>query len=152
MEIVQIDYGKAHFLELLDRVEQGEKLAIAKQGKVVAKLIPWNHVMNLKQTQKWLRHLRIPDYQYSINSLGNGDCMCIAFDFVPNEGWTVFYSERGQRGSIQYFSNEEDACDALIKAVVNNHKDWLDNFEYHRTRHTPHFQNTHLRWLKREND
>jgi len=137
MEKVQIDYANAHFGELLNRVEQGEKLAITKQGKVVAKLVPWNHVMNLKQTQKWLRHLGIPSYNYSINSLGGGDCMCIAFDFIPGEGWTVFYSERGQRGDIQYFSNEEDACDALIKAVVNGHKNWLDNFEYHRTRHTP---------------
>jgi len=109
--------------------------------------------MNLKQTQKWLRHLGMPEYEYSINSLGGGDCMCIAFDYEPGEGWTVFYSERGHRGlDIHYFPNEEEACDALIKAVVKARKDWLDNFEYHRTHNTDHFQQTHLPWLNREED
>jgi len=27
--------------------------------------------MDLKQTQKWLHHLGIPDYAYAINSLGS---------------------------------------------------------------------------------
>jgi len=107
--------------------------------------------MNLKQTQKWLRHLGIPEYKYSINSLGGGNCMCIAFDYEPGEGWTVFYSERGHRGlNIHSFSNEEEACDALIKAVVKARKDWLDNFEYHRTHNTDHFQQTLLPWLNEE--
>jgi len=107
--------------------------------------------MNVQQTQKWLRHLGIPE-RYGIHSLGCGDCMCIAFDYEPGEGWAVFYSERGHRHSIHYFSNEATACDAFIKAVVKSHKDWLDNFEYHRIHHTDHFQQTHLPWLNREDD
>jgi len=105
--------------------------------------------MNLKQMQNWLRHLGIPKYHYSINSLGSGDCMCIAFDFEPNEGWTVFYSERGMRGTTQYFDNEADACDALIKAAVESYQQWLDNFEYHRTHNTEHFQTNLIACLKR---
>jgi len=107
--------------------------------------------MNLKQTQKWLRHLGIPE-RYGINSLGCGDCTCIAFDYEPDEGWTVFYSERGYRWDIRHFSSEEAACDAFIKAEVKALKDWLDNFEYHRTHNTDHFQQTHLPWLNREED
>jgi len=40
METVQVAYAKAHFSALLGRVEQGEELAIARHGKVVAKLVP----------------------------------------------------------------------------------------------------------------
>jgi len=40
MEMVQVGYAKAHFSALLGRVEQGEELAIARRGKVVAKLVP----------------------------------------------------------------------------------------------------------------
>jgi len=40
MEVVQVGYAKAHFLALLDRVEQGEEFAIARRGKVIARLVP----------------------------------------------------------------------------------------------------------------
>jgi len=40
METVQVAYAKAHFSALLGRVEQGEELAIARHGKVIAKLVP----------------------------------------------------------------------------------------------------------------
>jgi len=40
MERVQVGYAKAHFSALLGRVEQGEELAIARRGKVIARLVP----------------------------------------------------------------------------------------------------------------
>jgi len=40
METVQVGYAKAHFSALLGQVEQGEELAIARRGKVIAKLVP----------------------------------------------------------------------------------------------------------------
>jgi len=40
MEMVQVGYAKAHLSALLGRVEQGEELAIARRGKVVARLVP----------------------------------------------------------------------------------------------------------------
>jgi|GEM_PF-905774 len=43
-----------------------------------------------------------------------GGCLCIAHDFEPGEGWSVFYAERGKRYDIQTFSNEDDACYAFI--------------------------------------
>jgi len=94
--------------------------------------------VNLKQTQHWLRNLGISKH-YGINSLGYGDCHCIAFDFVPDEGWTVFYSERGHRFSIEKFASEKAACEVFIKAVIEAHKGRIDNLEYHRTHNTEHF-------------
>jgi len=43
-----------------------------------------------------------------------GGCHCIAYDFEPGEGWSVFYAERGGRYDIQTFANEADACYAFI--------------------------------------
>jgi len=40
MELVQVAYAKAHFSALLDRVERGEELVIARRGKTVARLVP----------------------------------------------------------------------------------------------------------------
>jgi len=40
MELVQVAYAKAHFSALLDRVEQGEELVIARRSKTVARLVP----------------------------------------------------------------------------------------------------------------
>jgi len=40
MDVVQVSYAKAHFSALLSRVAQGEEFAIARRGKVVAKLMP----------------------------------------------------------------------------------------------------------------
>jgi len=40
MEMIQVAYAKTHLSALLGRVEQGEELAIAKRGKIIAKLVP----------------------------------------------------------------------------------------------------------------
>jgi len=40
MELVKVGYAKTHFSALLERVEQGEELAIARRDKVVARLVP----------------------------------------------------------------------------------------------------------------
>jgi len=40
MDLIKVAYAKTHFSALLDRVEQGEELAIARRDKVVARLVP----------------------------------------------------------------------------------------------------------------
>ncbi len=40
MQQVQIAEAKAHLSALLDRVESGEEIVIARRGKAVARLIP----------------------------------------------------------------------------------------------------------------
>jgi len=40
MELINVAYAKTHFSALLERVEQGEELTIARRDKVVARLVP----------------------------------------------------------------------------------------------------------------
>jgi prevent-host-death family protein len=40
MEQVQIAHAKANFSALLERVEAGEEIVIARRGKAIARLIP----------------------------------------------------------------------------------------------------------------
>lgn len=40
MEIVQIAQAKAHLSALLERVEAGEEIVIARRGKAIARLVP----------------------------------------------------------------------------------------------------------------
>jgi len=86
--------------------------------------------MNVGRMQRYLRSLGISKNDYQIladipeaeraqikRSAGwhpPGGCLCIAHDFEPGEGWSVFYAERGGRYDIQIFDNEADACYDLI--------------------------------------
>lgn len=40
MERVQIAHAKAHLSALLERVEAGEEIVIARRGKAIARLVP----------------------------------------------------------------------------------------------------------------
>jgi len=101
--------------------EKDKELVIGKADK------PFT--MTLGRMQTYLRSLGISKNDYQIltdipeaereniqRSIGwhGGGCWCIAHDFEPSEGWSVFYSERGGRFDIQTFANEEDACYDLI--------------------------------------
>jgi prevent-host-death family protein len=43
MEQVQIAHAKAHLSALLERVEGGEEIIIARRGKAIARLVPEPH-------------------------------------------------------------------------------------------------------------
>ncbi len=43
MQQVQIAHAKAHFSALLERVEAGEEIIIARRGKAIARLVPESH-------------------------------------------------------------------------------------------------------------
>jgi prevent-host-death family protein len=43
MEQVQIAHAKAHLSALLERVEAGEEIIIARRGKAIARLVPEPH-------------------------------------------------------------------------------------------------------------
>lgn len=43
MEQVQISQAKAHLSALLERVEAGEEIIIARRGKAIARLVPEPH-------------------------------------------------------------------------------------------------------------
>jgi len=88
--------------------------------------------MNIKETEEYLIMIGIPQGLYAINSLGNGDCAAITHNYEPNEGWAVFYSERGNRFFIKKFPSEEAACDFFIQTVIENTKHSFDSFERQR--------------------
>jgi len=103
--------------------EKGKELVIGKAYR------PFT--MNVARMQRYLRLLGIPIYKSSqiFNVIAEeersaikqsigwhpvGGCTCIAYDFEPGEGWSVFYAERGKRYDIQTFTNEVDTCYAFI--------------------------------------
>jgi len=61
MERVQVGYGKAHFSALLGRVEHGEELAIARCGKVIARLVP-EKVIHKQPPKPWSGYGRWADW------------------------------------------------------------------------------------------
>jgi len=114
---------------LLDDEWGGEKdkeLVIGKADK------PFT--MKLGRMQRYLRSLGISitkscqifrditeenrsEIKRSIGWHPPGGCHCIAYDFEPGEGWSVFYAERGGRYDLQTFEDEADACYAFIYRV-----------------------------------
>lgn len=62
--------------------------------------------------------MNLPKGSYSIDCDKN-ESLCFMHDGFL---WVVFYSERGQKTEPEYFSNEEDACDAFflrLKEMLN---------------------------------
>jgi len=111
---------------LLDDPWGGEKdkeLIIGKADK------PFT--MNVSRMQRYLRLFDVPvskssqiftdlseeernDLKRAVGWHPPGGCHCIAHNFEPGEGWSVFYAERGGRYDMQTFANEADACYAFI--------------------------------------
>lgn len=50
--------------------------------------------------------LNVPDYLYSFGGLGGGEIYGIE---LRDEGWCVYFSERGEKRSAKFFATEEDA-------------------------------------------
>jgi len=75
--------------------------------------------MNIREMLDYLKKIGDISYLYSVNSLGNGECVCITYDWEPDEGWAVGYSERGKRYDVERFASESDACRHLIKRVID---------------------------------
>jgi hypothetical protein len=51
---------------------------------------------------------------YSLEGGLPNEKLCLDYE---NGKWVVYYSERGIRSGIQYFDNEDDACDHLLHAI-----------------------------------
>ena len=64
--------------------------------------------MTVDELKKRLDEIGVPDDLYSllIGSFPNE-----AYCLIKNEdGWEVYYSERGQKSDAQQFENESEAC------------------------------------------
>ena len=51
---------------------------------------------------------------YSLEGGLPNEKLCLDYE---NEKWIVYYSEHGIRSGIEYFDNEDDACDYLLHAI-----------------------------------
>lgn len=51
---------------------------------------------------------------YSLEGGLPNEKLCLNYE---KEKWIVYYSERGIRTGIQYFDNEDDACDYVLHAI-----------------------------------
>lgn len=63
-----------------------------------------NELINL------LISMNLPHGSYSIG-FDKNESLCLIYDGAL---WVVFYSERGQKTEPVYFTEEEEACDALL--------------------------------------
>ena len=61
--LVNIHEAKTHLSRLLERVSEGEEIVIAKSGKPVAKLVPYNQALGPRSPGGWEGRVRIaPDF------------------------------------------------------------------------------------------
>jgi len=78
METANIHEAKTHLSRLLERVARGEEIVIAKAGKPIAKLVPYEAPRPRRQLGIWAGRVHIAD----------------DFDELPEEIAAAFRGER----------------------------------------------------------
>jgi hypothetical protein len=70
-----------------------------------------------------LMRLRIPEFAYSVGGDQN-ESYCLVLE---DARWHLYYSERGNRNSEQVFTSESEACEELLRQVLNDRalRDWM---------------------------
>ena len=71
--------------------------------------------MTVEELKKRLDEIGVPDDLYSLLIGGfPNEAYCL----IKNEdGWEVYYSERGQKSDVQQFENESEACEYLLEEL-----------------------------------
>ena len=71
--------------------------------------------MTVEELKKQLDAIGVPDDLYSLLIGGfPNEAWCL----IKNEdGWEVYYSERGQKSDVQQFENESEACEYLFEEL-----------------------------------
>jgi hypothetical protein len=62
-----------------------------------------------------LRSGRVRPDAYALDGSAPDEAMCLQ---AAAGGWTVFYSERGQRSGERWFETEHEACDFLAERLL----------------------------------
>lgn len=63
MDVVNIYEAKSKFSKLVERVEQGEQIVIARGGKPVAKLVPYEEAFKPRVGGQWEGKVKMsPDF------------------------------------------------------------------------------------------
>lgn len=70
--------------------------------------------MNKDKLRSILINKGISQSYYSLEGGLPNEKLCLDYE---NGTWIVYYSEHGIRTGIQYFDNEDDACDYLLNAI-----------------------------------
>ena len=72
--------------------------------------------MNIEQLDQKLKNLGIPKDLYNFDDAGREDeRFCIK---EKNGIWNVYYKERGEKTTDEYFNSEEEACNFLLKLLL----------------------------------
>ncbi len=71
--------------------------------------------MTVEEIKKRFNEIGVPDDLYSLLIGGfPNEAYCL----IKNEdGWEVYYSERGQKSDVQQFENESEACEYLLEEL-----------------------------------
>lgn len=75
--------------------------------------------MTVYELSKALKSLRIPSFIYNIDILGKGlqdQRVCLTKE---GEVWNVFMSERNHRFGLKQYKSEADACEDVLKRVLD---------------------------------
>ncbi|KLU65353.1 hypothetical protein DEAC_c29050 [Desulfosporosinus acididurans] len=72
--------------------------------------------MNRKELRNLLKIKGVPEYYYNLDEVGETDQkVCLGID---NQGWIVYYSERGNKFDLLTFSTEDEACKDILKRLT----------------------------------
>ena len=72
--------------------------------------------MTIDELRMQLKEKQIPEHMYSLLSGGfPNEAYCLV---QASKGWEVYYSERGKKRGTKFFSEEEDACEYLLKKLL----------------------------------
>lgn len=77
-----------------------------------------DETMKKNELKNALMHIGVPSMYYNLDGNGRTDeRFCLEF---VNNGWSVYYSERGVKTTNIRFSSEEDACNGTMKENTND--------------------------------
>lgn len=78
--------------------------------------------MNVKELKEILEKEKIPSKWYSINSYLGSDTYILRE--VESNYWEFFYMDErgGQNNDLHIFGNENDACEYMLKCLLNEKK------------------------------
>lgn len=71
--------------------------------------------MTVQELKKRLKALKVQEDLYSLLIGGfPNEAYCL----IKNEdGWEVYYSERGEKSDIQQFASESEACEYMLEEL-----------------------------------
>lgn len=61
-----------------------------------------------------LKELDIPENAFHFDGPGAGECYCIE---ANQNGWVIYYSERGQRTIISTYASENEANEKFLQKL-----------------------------------